>query len=55
VLVTGGGGGIGSAICRTCAVAGASVVITYKRTQGKHNTWWSNSRHPAHGCARVRG
>jgi 3-oxoacyl-[acyl-carrier protein] reductase len=35
VLVTGGGGGIGSAICRTCAVAGASVVITYKENAGK--------------------
>lgn len=31
VLVTGGGGGIGSAICRTCAAAGAAVVITYNR------------------------
>jgi 3-oxoacyl-[acyl-carrier protein] reductase len=35
VLVTGGGGGIGSAICRTCAAAGASVVITYNRDEAK--------------------
>ena len=28
-LVTGGAGGIGSAICRQLAEAGASVVITY--------------------------
>jgi 3-oxoacyl-[acyl-carrier protein] reductase len=35
VVVTGGGGGIGSAICRTCAVAGASVVITYNQDEAK--------------------
>jgi 3-oxoacyl-[acyl-carrier protein] reductase len=29
VVVTGGAGGIGSAICRTCARAGARLVITY--------------------------
>ncbi len=29
-VVTGGGGGIGSAICRRLAVAGAQVVITYR-------------------------
>ena len=33
-VVTGGGGGIGSAICRRLAVAGAQVVITY-RSNGK--------------------
>jgi 3-oxoacyl-[acyl-carrier protein] reductase len=35
VIVTGGGGGIGSAICRACAAAGASVVITYNQDEAK--------------------
>ena len=34
-LVTGGGGGIGSAICRRLADAGAQLVITYNSDQGK--------------------
>lgn len=34
-LVTGGGGGIGSAICRRLAAAGAQIVISYNSDQGK--------------------
>lgn len=34
-VVTGGGGGIGSAICRRLAEARAQVVITYNSDQGK--------------------
>ena len=34
-VVTGGGGGIGSAICRRLAEAGAQVVITYNSDQTK--------------------
>jgi len=34
-VVTGGGGGIGSAICRRLSAAGAQVVITYNSDQGK--------------------
>ncbi len=34
-LVTGGGGGIGSAICRHLAAAGATLVITYNQDQGR--------------------
>lgn len=32
VVVTGGGGGIGSAICRRLAQAGAKIVLTYSRS-----------------------
>jgi 3-oxoacyl-[acyl-carrier protein] reductase len=36
-LVTGGAGGIGSAICQKLAAAGASVVATYNKDAGKAN------------------
>ncbi len=34
-VVTGGGGGIGSAICRRLAEAGARVVLTYRQSEEK--------------------
>ena len=34
-VVTGGGGGIGSAICQILAQAGAKVVLTYRQSQAK--------------------
>lgn len=34
-IVTGGGGGIGSAICRRLAQAGARVVLTYRKSEEK--------------------
>ena len=34
-IVTGGGGGIGSAICRRLATAGAKVVLTYRQSAKK--------------------
>ena len=37
VLVTGGAGGIGSAICHRLAQAGATLVITYSRNADKAN------------------
>jgi 3-oxoacyl-[acyl-carrier protein] reductase len=35
VLVSGGAGGIGSAICRACAGAGAAVVVTYNSDEAR--------------------
>ncbi len=37
-VVTGGGGGIGSGVCRRLADAGAKVVITYRSNAEKANT-----------------
>jgi len=37
-VVTGGGGGIGSAICRRLAEAGATVVLTYRQSADKTQT-----------------
>ena len=34
-VVTGGGGGIGSAICRRLAAAGAQIAITYNSDQSR--------------------
>ncbi len=36
-VVTGGGGGIGSAICRRLAEAGGRVVLTYRQSEEKTN------------------
>lgn len=37
-LVTGGGGGIGSAICRRLAVAGAKVIVNYNSNEQRAHT-----------------
>jgi 3-oxoacyl-[acyl-carrier protein] reductase len=37
-VVTGAGGGIGSAICRCLAAAGASIVLTYRQSEAHKGT-----------------
>ncbi|MFZ0714681.1 SDR family NAD(P)-dependent oxidoreductase [Mycobacterium sp.] len=39
VLVAGGSGGLGSAVCRQLASEGANIVLTYRRNQSAAETW----------------
>ena len=47
-LVTGGGGGIGSAICRRLAAEGAAVIITYSKSKDKAETLLSELKGSNH-------
>lgn len=52
-VVTGGGGGIGSAICRRLAEVGASVVLTYSRDAEKAEAVASSLAGEGHLAARA--
>ena len=53
-LVTGGGGGIGSGICRRLARAGARVVILYHSDAGKAQTTLDSLTGRGIGWCRLR-
>lgn len=52
-LVTGGGGGIGSAICRACAAAGAAVVVCYNQDEGRARALYESLPGDGHTLARA--
>lgn len=52
-LVTGGGGGIGSAICRRLAAAGARVVITYRGDHEKAEEALASLAGEGHGLVQA--
>jgi 3-oxoacyl-[acyl-carrier protein] reductase len=47
-LVTGGGGGIGSAICRRLAAEGVTVIVTYSKSKDKAETLLSELKGSKH-------
>ena len=53
-LVTGGGGGIGSAICRALADAGATVVITFNSDQARADALAAELPGEGHLVAQAR-
>ncbi|MDE0609363.1 MAG: SDR family NAD(P)-dependent oxidoreductase [Anaerolineaceae bacterium] len=53
-LVTGGGGGIGSAICRSLATVGATVVITFNRDQARADALAADLPGAGHLVAQAR-
>ena len=52
-LVTGGGGGIGSAICRRLAAGGARVIITYRQDADKAQRTLASLAGDGHMAAQV--
>lgn len=52
-VVSGGGGGIGSAICRKLAAEGAQVVLTYSRSAGKTESVAASLTGSGHLVARA--
>jgi 3-oxoacyl-[acyl-carrier protein] reductase len=53
VVVTGGAGGLGSAICRTCANAGASVVVGFRRDEAKAQSLTAQLHGSGHAAIRA--
>jgi 3-oxoacyl-[acyl-carrier protein] reductase len=49
-LVTGGAGGIGSAICHKLAASGAQVIVTYNSNAAKAEALLKNLRGEGHSC-----